>query len=120
MPHSLPPVDSKGHQLFVVFAWVIFLLVPIGFPVGLGLYFSWRHRQRRLWIMVPHGTEGALYCEATGAWWVADGEAKKDFGFLFLTYQPSYWWWEVRRPENQRVGPRPVQNGGTSAARIGK
>ena len=74
----------------------MFVLVPLGFPGFVFYFFRFLHRHHRLWNRVPEGTDGARFNEADRAWYLPDTDSAHDFGFLFLSYEPQYYWWEVK------------------------
>ena len=42
--------DSSAHKMYKALAWVAFCLIPVGFPLGVGVIFWWRERNRMLWV----------------------------------------------------------------------
>ena len=50
--------DSSAHKVYKALAWVLFCLVPVGFPLAVGVIFWLRDRKRMLWI------QGAAWCGA--------------------------------------------------------
>ena len=69
----------------MVLARVAFVLLPTGFPLAIAGKLYWLHSNGWLWVQVPKGTEGAVYCESTSSYFIADADAARHFGFLFLT-----------------------------------
>ena len=84
--------DAPKHKALRGLAWMVFGVVPIGFPCVLLQQFYLLHRQGRLWTEVNESTRGAVRDDATGNHYVPNAESKRDYGFLYLSYEPSFWW----------------------------
>lgn len=55
--------DEDIHKIFHVLAWVLFFVVPLGFPFGLWLHFRRLNSHRQLWIQVHATTDRGLFCD---------------------------------------------------------
>ena len=56
-----------------------------------------------LWVHVDADAEGAVYCDATHQWHTPDPDSERDYGFLYLSYEPSFWWSVERMQHSSRV-----------------
>ena len=83
--------DTPKHKAFVALAAILFWLVALGFPAAVFLYFLWLDKHGWLWVQVSADTEDAIYDEARCAHFIADADAERNFGFLFVSYEPNYW-----------------------------
>ena len=59
--YSIACSDDK-HQRMKVLAWMVFMLVPLGFPLGLLYVFHKQSKLGTLYLVVPKGTPGAIFC----------------------------------------------------------
>merc|ERR1712167_408105 len=79
-----------------VAAAIMLVTVPIGFPLVILVCFYWKNKNNQLWIRASSHQEGATYDNRYNAHFVPDPWMKANCGFLFLTYEPHMWWWEVK------------------------
>ena len=58
--------------------------------------FLWRKQsQHQLWVPAAANEDGAVF-DSDRRGFFKPGESMADFTFLFLTYEPSKWWWEPK------------------------
>lgn len=88
--------DTLPHRMYQLLAWLLLGLMAVGFPVGLGWHLRSLNARGLLWIAASRSDDGAVRCEYTNAWLRPHPDAARDLGFLFLTYEPRWYWWEVR------------------------
>lgn len=72
--------DSQGHKRLVVLASVIFLILPLGFPLGL-FYMLW---SKNPWTPSTEDTAGATFCETNGKYYTVREDAAF-YEFLFIS-----------------------------------
>lgn len=88
--------STAERQLYKVLAAVMFVLVPLGYPAGIFCYFYQKQRNGQLWVHATANQLGAVYDTSKDCYFVADMRVSRDFGFLFRTYEPTFWAFEVK------------------------
>merc|ERR1719502_1721764 len=88
--------DLGKHTLMRGLAWIMFFLVPIFYPLWIWYKFRQHWKNGQLWMPCTESTEDAVFDSDVNRRYIPNAEMKRDFGFLFMTYEPSFYWWEVK------------------------
>lgn len=85
------------HALLVVPAVVIVgLWSPPPACAGLACFFSVKNRNQQLWVPATKTEDEAVYDNNRDCYYKPYPATRDAYGFLFLTYEPSSWWWESK------------------------